>query len=209
MREKPRILVIDDEKDICDLFEKVLTEEGYTVLTALSGLRAIEIALENKPDLVLLDLRMPEMDGIEVLRRLKKIDKNIVIIMITAYGTMETARMAMKIGAYDYITKPFDLDYVKTVIKDGLKVSLYALTDQMKEKKLLLERRTQRASLDRLKHCHPQEPEACFWEVALKAFVLGDEHLLFDWMENPKVSREEKMGLTKIAQIFKADMTKQ
>lgn len=205
MRDKPQVLVIDDEKDICNLFEEALTPEGYEVFTALDGESGLKIIGEKKPDIVLLDLKLPKMNGIEVLRRIKRIDKNIVVIIITAYGTMDTARMAMKIGSYDYITKPFDLNYVKAVIKDGLKMGFAAFADKMKEKEVLRGLRLQRAQLANLKHC--QGTQVCFWEVALRAFVLGDDSFMAEWMENPKTSKEEKLGLTQIAQLLKAEMT--
>ena len=206
MKNKLQILVIDDEKDICNLFREILTSEGYIVLTALDGMRGLKIAEEKKPDIVLLDLKMPKMDGIEVLRRIKKIDKNIIVIIITAYGTMDTARMAMKLGAYDYITKPFDINYVKAVIKDGVKSTLQAFADQMKERKVLKDVRSQRAMLARVGHC--RETRACLWEVAIRAFVLGDDSFMVGWMENSKASKEEKLGLMQIAQILKEDMAK-
>lgn len=204
MRDKPQILVVDDEKDICVFFEKVLIPEGYEVFTALDGESSLRIIEEKRPDIVLLDLKMSKMDGIEVLRRIKRIDKNIIVIIITAYGTMDTARMAMKIGAYDYITKPFDLNYIKTVIKDGLKASLQTFTDKMKEKEVLSSLRLQRARLAKLKHC--QATQACLWEVALRTFVLGDDNFMAEWMENSKTTKEEKLGLIQIAQLLKADM---
>jgi DNA-binding NtrC family response regulator len=70
--------------------------------------------------LVLLDIKMPKMDGIEVLKRIKKIDKDLVVVMITGYGALDTAKEAMKLGAYEYVTKPFDLDFIKAVIRDVL-----------------------------------------------------------------------------------------
>ena len=204
MRDKPQVLVIDDEKDICDLIKKVLTQEGWSVLTALDGESGLEIVEEEKPDIVLLDLKMPKMDGVEALRRIRRIDKNIVVIIITGYGTMDTARMAMKLGAFDYITKPFDLNHVLTVIKDGLKLSLRAIADKMKEKEILKSARLLQARLSRLKHCRGTQP--CFWEVALRAFVLGDDSFMVKWMEAPHISKEEKLGLTQLAQVIKADM---
>jgi len=118
---KKTILVVDDEKEICTVLSDNLSQEGYRVLTAYNGKKALELVKKEKPDLVLLDIRMPEMDGIEVLRRIKKMKKEIVVIMLTAYGTLETARKAMKLGAYDYITKPFDLFSLKSIVKEGLK----------------------------------------------------------------------------------------
>lgn len=206
MKNIPQILIIDDEKDIGLYFKKVLAPEGYTVYTALDGVDGLQIVKEKKPDIVLLDLKMPKMDGIEVLQKIKKIDKNLIVIVITAYGTMETARMAMKFGAFDYITKPVDLEYVKAVIRDGLKLTLRAMGDRMKNKKLLKSVRSQQANLDKLKHC--QENSACFWEVALRSFVLGDDNLIAKWMEDPMISRDEKLELTKIAEMLKADMAK-
>lgn len=206
MKNKPQILVIDDEKDVCNIFEKSLIQEGYTVFTALDGLSGLKIVKEKKPDIVLLDLKMPKMDGIEVLRNIKKIDKNIVVIIITGYGTMDSARMAMRLGAFDYITKPIDLEYVNAVIKDGLKLSLRAFGDRMKEKEILKRIRSQKAKLASLKHC--PGAQGCFWEVALRAFVLGDDNLMVEWMENPGVNKEDKVELTKIAEILKADTAK-
>lgn len=118
---KKKILVVDDEKDACDTLTEILAEEGYETFSAMSGRAALNKVKKNKPDLVLLDIRMPEMDGVEVLKRIKKIDKDVVVVMITAYGTLDTAKEAMRLGAYDYITKPFDINLIKAVIRDGLK----------------------------------------------------------------------------------------
>ena len=206
MRKETQILVIDDEKDICDLFKKALTDEGYSVFTALDGISGLDIVRKSRPDVVLLDLKMPKMDGIEALQEIKKIDKNIVIIVITGFGTMDTARMAMKFGAFDYITKPLDLEYVKAVIKDGLKLTLRSLVDRMKEKEFLRRTRSKKAKLDNIKHC--KNSRACLWEIALKSFVLGDDRLMVEWITDPQISKEEKLDLTRIAEILKADMGK-
>ena len=117
---KNTILVVDDEKDICDFLKDFLTEENYRTLTALNGKEGIEITRKEKPDLVLLDIKMPGMDGIEVLEQMKSIHPEIQVIMITGYGSLKTAREAMKLGAYDYITKPFDLKFIRQIIKDAL-----------------------------------------------------------------------------------------
>jgi len=103
----PRILVIDDEERMCWALERALSHEGYQVSTATRGLQGIEMALETEPSTVILDLKIPDIDGIEVLRKLKSTYPNIPVIMITAHGSIETAIEAMKIGATDYITKPF------------------------------------------------------------------------------------------------------
>lgn len=206
MKNKPQILVIDDEKDVCDLFRKALTPEGYSVSTALDGLSGLKIVKDKKPDIVLLDLKMPKMNGIEVLREIKKIDKNIVVIVITGYGTMDTARMAMTFGAFDYITKPVDLEYLKAIIKDGLKLTLRAFGDRMKEKEILKSIRSRQEMFAQIKRCKETQP--CLWEVALRSFVLGDASFMAEWMENSRISKEEKLDFLKIAEVLKADMGK-
>lgn len=119
----PRILVIDDEERMCWALERALSHEGYQVATSTRGLQGIEMALEIEPSTVILDLKMPDIDGIEVLKRLKSINPHIPVIIITAHGTIETAIEAMKIGATDYITKPFKLDELKILVKQSLHLS--------------------------------------------------------------------------------------
>ncbi len=118
-----KILVIDDEEHMCWALEKGLRQEGYQVLTATRGRAGLEIIRNETPSLVILDLKMPEMDGLEVLVKAKEIIPKLPIIMLTAHGTINTAIEAMKLGAVDYITKPFDLDELKIVVKQALKVS--------------------------------------------------------------------------------------
>ncbi|ODS33540.1 MAG: response regulator [Candidatus Scalindua rubra] len=120
MRRKPIILVVDDEKIMHELFRKILKKEKYAVLTAGNGKKALKMAESKKLDLVILDMKMPDMNGIEILRRIKKIDENIEVIMLTGFGTMKTAKIAMGMGAYDYITKPFDNNDIMALIKDAL-----------------------------------------------------------------------------------------
>jgi len=112
------VLIVDDEEIIRDFFRRTLTE--YRVLTAASGEEAIYIVKKDRPDLVLLDIRMPGIDGIETLRQIKNIDKSIAVIMLSAHGTLKTNIEAARLGAYDSIAKPFDLGEMKLVIKDAL-----------------------------------------------------------------------------------------
>ena len=114
------ILIVDDEKDFCTVLSDSLSQDRYRVFTALDGKMALQLAKKEKPDLMLLDIKMPGMDGIEVLRKIKKMKKEIAVIMFTAYGTLETARKAMKLGAYDYVTKPVDLFLLKSLVKEVL-----------------------------------------------------------------------------------------
>ena len=117
---KPTILVVDDETQISDLLRDFLTQEGYQVFTAANGVEAITLGKENRLDLALLDLKMPGMDGIEVFQKLRKVKKDLGVIILTGYGTLKTAKQAMRLGAYDYLTKPFDLGLVKSVIREAL-----------------------------------------------------------------------------------------
>ena len=103
-----KILVVDDEKGVCYSFRKILGRRGYEVITANNGLEAIEKAGRENPCLVIMDVTMPKMDGLETLRKLKSLYPGLTIIMMTAFSTSERAITAMKHGAYDYLTKPFD-----------------------------------------------------------------------------------------------------
>ncbi|HDZ00754.1 MAG TPA: sigma-54-dependent Fis family transcriptional regulator, partial [Nitrospirae bacterium] len=103
-----KILVVDDEKGVCYSFRKILGRRGYDVITANNGLEAIEKAGRENPCLVIMDVTMPKMDGLETLRKLKSLYPGLTIIMMTAFSTSERAITAMKHGAYDYLTKPFD-----------------------------------------------------------------------------------------------------
>ncbi|MGD8413341.1 MAG: response regulator, partial [Candidatus Latescibacterota bacterium] len=117
---KSVILLVDDQDTIRFFLEKTLTQEGYETVTAKEGAEAVEKARQVMPDLVLLDLKLPDMDGLEVLRRIKEIFPEICIVMITAFGDIETAVSAMKAGAYDFVSKPINLDQLLMVIRKGL-----------------------------------------------------------------------------------------
>ncbi|MBI5749526.1 MAG: response regulator [Nitrospinae bacterium] len=111
-----RILVVDDEVETCDLLKRYLTKKGYQTFTALSGEDAVNIVKEERPHIVLLDIRMPGMGGIEALKKIKEIDREIGVVMITAVKEEETAKEILKLGADDYITKPMDLKYLDNVL---------------------------------------------------------------------------------------------
>jgi DNA-binding NtrC family response regulator len=116
----PRILVVDDEMIVCESCKRILEEEGYDVEAALSGKEAFEKMKENPFDIVITDLKMPGIDGMEVLRTFHKEYPDVFIIMITGFSTVETAVEAMKLGAFDYIPKPFTPDEVTIVVKKAL-----------------------------------------------------------------------------------------
>lgn len=119
----PKILVIDDEEHMCWALERAMKQEGYQVLTTTRGRSGLELIKEEAPSLVILDLKMPEMDGMDVLKKAKELNPKLPVVMLTAHGTIETAIEAMKIGATDYLTKPFDLDELKMVIRQNLVMS--------------------------------------------------------------------------------------
>ena len=117
---KARVLVVDDEKSMRDLLSITLEKEGYDVLTAAGGEAAIEALRRDTTDAVITDLRMPKVDGLQVLRAAKEISPDVAVIVITAVASTETAVEAMKLGAYDYITKPFKLDEVSLIVRNAL-----------------------------------------------------------------------------------------
>ena len=121
--KKKKILVVDDEQDVRETLESVLAKLEYDPMVAPGGKEALEMIKNNKIDVVLSDLYMPEMDGIELLKRVKTENRNIVFLMITAHPTIETAVDAIKKGAYDYLTKPFHIDEVKMKLNRALEKS--------------------------------------------------------------------------------------
>jgi DNA-binding NtrC family response regulator len=110
------VLVVDDEQDIRDASERILSRAGYQVQKASRGDEALDIMNKNSVDIVLLDLKMPGMDGLEVLARIREWNTEIQVIVITGYATVETAIEAMKQGAYDFIPKPFEPDQLRIVV---------------------------------------------------------------------------------------------
>ncbi|MDI6752909.1 MAG: response regulator [Thermodesulfobacteriota bacterium] len=120
---KETILIVDDERLVRFSLEKELSRQGYLVFSADHGKAGISLVEEESPDLVLLDLKLPDLNGIEVLKRLREMDKNLAVLIITAYGSIDTAIQAIKSGAYDYITKPFDLEAILLSIRKALEAS--------------------------------------------------------------------------------------
>ncbi|CAG0960359.1 sigma-54 dependent transcriptional regulator [Geobacter sp.] len=115
-----KILIIDDEAFIRENVERVLGDEGYQVLPAAGGKEALEIVSEEDVDLVLLDLNLGTEDGIEVLKSLKKIDPELLVIIITGFGSVESAVDALKLGAFHYMKKPFKADALRVIVKLAL-----------------------------------------------------------------------------------------
>ncbi len=115
-----KILVVDDEKSILDLLSVVLRKEGYSVLTSLSATQALDIINKEELDLVLTDIKLPQMSGMNILRHVKEKKPDIPVVMITAYGTIKQAVEAFKEGAIDYVVKPFDMEELKIIVSQGL-----------------------------------------------------------------------------------------
>jgi len=115
-----RILVVDDEHLIRWSLEQSLKKQGYDVVTAGNGEDALKLVQEETPELMLLDIQLPGIDGLEVLAKVKEIDSEIIVVMVTALGVLETAVKAMRLGAYDYINKPFNLDELSIIVKKAL-----------------------------------------------------------------------------------------
>ena len=116
------LVIVDDEPDLLDLLKLILTEKtDHKVLTTSNPYQAIEWCKSYKADLLISDLRMPEMEGIELLKIVKQIDPNLPLILITAYGTIESAVEAMRHKAFDYITKPFKKEQILVTVEKALK----------------------------------------------------------------------------------------
>ncbi|HEY6873866.1 MAG TPA: sigma-54 dependent transcriptional regulator [Geobacteraceae bacterium] len=119
-----KILIVDDETFIRENVERILGEDGYTVLGAESGRSALELAAEEDLDLVLLDLNLGADDGIEVLKSLKEIDPELLVIVITGFGSVESAVEALKLGAFHYMKKPFKADALRVIVKLALQTQI-------------------------------------------------------------------------------------
>jgi putative nucleotidyltransferase with HDIG domain len=115
-----RILIVDDEGVICSIFAHRLTKEGYSCVTANNGREALSHFYKDTFSLIISDIKMEEMDGIELLKKVKAMDPKMMVIMVTAYPEIDTAVEAMRLGAYDFIIKPADLDLVILSVKKAL-----------------------------------------------------------------------------------------
>jgi DNA-binding NtrC family response regulator len=115
-----RILVVDDEQFIRETIERTLTSKGYEVISAVNRAETIERLASDDPDLILLDMNLGEESGLDILREIKEADPDILVIIITGYGTVETAVEALKMGAYDYIKKPFKADAIHLIVRLAL-----------------------------------------------------------------------------------------
>ncbi len=119
---KEKILIVDDQYGIRILLNEVFQKEGYQTFQAASGFQALEIVEKHSPDLVLLDMKIPGMDGIEILKRMKVIDQDIRVIIMTAYGELDMIQEAKDLGALTHFAKPFDIDEIRDAVKKYLPI---------------------------------------------------------------------------------------
>jgi len=134
--EKIKLLVIDDEEVILDGCTQIFSNEDVVVETAFDGTKGLVKVKEIKPDVVLVDLKMPGISGIEVLEKIKEIDNQIITIVLTGYATIDTAIDSMKRGAYDFITKPFTPDELRITVKKAMEKRKLSLeTNKLRQEK--------------------------------------------------------------------------
>ncbi len=115
--KKEKILIVDDQFGIRILLNEVFSKEGYQTFQAANGVQALDIVTKQRPDLVLLDMKIPGMDGIEILKRMKVIDPDIRVIIMTAYGELDMIQKAKNLGAITHFAKPFDIDDIREAVR--------------------------------------------------------------------------------------------
>lgn len=117
---KEKILIVDDQFGIRILLNEVFQKEGYQTFQAANGIQALDILQKHNPDLVLLDMKIPGMDGVEILKRMKVIDPEIRVIIMTAYGELDMIQEAKNLGALTHFAKPFDIDDIRAAVRKHL-----------------------------------------------------------------------------------------
>lgn len=147
--EQGRVLVADDEDSVRSLLQRALSQAGYNVVTAADGRDALDKASQLNISIALLDIKMPEVSGMEVLQRLIASQPSICVIMVTALGDAQTAVEALKLGAYDYITKPFNVDEVLQKVQKAIEKRDLRLDDERYRQHL---EETIKEQADRLQH---------------------------------------------------------
>ena len=156
MNSSYTILVVDDEESVRKLLIAVLKREGYQVESAVDGLEALEKFNSVKPNLVLMDIRMPNLDGMQAFKEMKKIQPDLAVILMTAFAAVETAVEAIKLGAFDYLIKPFDIDEVKLLVNRGIQIQRMS-----KEITTLHRELTNNYRLDKILTNSPKMEELC------------------------------------------------
>ena len=142
------ILVVDDEQVICNLLSVVLSEKGYKVVYTTSPVEGLKLAGARHPDIMVVDLKMPEMDGISLIRRVREFDSEMIIVVMTGYPSFDTVVESLRLGAYDYVTKPFDIGEISFVIEKAfdyrnLIIANKRLMKELEEKNAELEEKVE------------------------------------------------------------------
>lgn len=119
---KRKILLIDDEPDLLELIKEILEREGYQIFCASNGAAGILLNEQENPDLIVLDLRMPDMDGIETLQHIRKTDDQVIVVILTGYGCPDTIRDAVDLNVSEYLSKPFENEELVSVISKALEL---------------------------------------------------------------------------------------
>jgi DNA-binding NtrC family response regulator len=114
------ILVVDDEHSVLTSFQKILGRQGHDVVTASSGEQALQLLSSDEPDLMILDVRMAGLTGLETLKRVREFAPDLPVIIMTAYGTSDTAMDAVRLGAFEYLLKPFDVSTLNVLVQMAL-----------------------------------------------------------------------------------------
>lgn len=147
------VLVIDDEETMCNLLRDILVQEGYQVTTAQKAKDGLKIIQNNSFDLTITDLKLPDMDGIEITKKVKDLDIDNMVVVITGYPSFETVREALRSGAYGYITKPFNLEEIFFTVKRAiefrrLKLANKRLMRELEDKNVSLEKKVEERTRD-------------------------------------------------------------
>ncbi len=181
MNNEEKILIIDDELMPRYSIQQVL-KGRYTVFTATGGREGLDLMAQNPMDLVVLDLRMPDMDGITVLREIKKRYPDTQVILLTAYASLDSARSALRLGAFDYLTKPFDKDDVINVIERGLQKKRDLSTKKLEHEDLLLTKEYLTQEIESVR-----QNLMLYYDGTIKALIYAidaKDHYTFDHSEH-------------------------
>ncbi|ROQ93480.1 ATP-binding response regulator [Desulfosoma caldarium] len=190
----PKILVIDDEENARVSCRRVLAREGMQVSLASSGREGLEKLLNEPCDLVLVDLKMPEMDGVEVVRRIRELDPSIVTVLITGHATIESAVAAVKEGAYDYLPKPFTPEELLIVVRRGLEKRRLDLESRaLREEKEAMERNFVTMVTHQLRS--PLAAILQYFEVLLEGIGGDLDHAQREMLDRAKERLESLMQL--------------
>lgn len=119
-KEDTKILVVDDDRQLADVLAEYLNKLGYQVSTAYGGRQGLEMFERDDFQLVITDLMMPDMDGLELMEAVKRLDRGVMVLVVTGYGTIESAVSAVKKGAYDFIPKPFKMEELEVIVRRAL-----------------------------------------------------------------------------------------